>query len=75
MYGHVAMAVTGKVQMRIGEIGFSCLVNVDGNIGLFTDGRDPADVIKVTVSEQDLLDDPPVFTAKTHQLMALCAVL
>lgn len=68
---HVAMAVAGQIQMRIGEIDFSSFVNVDGDIRIFPNGRDPADVIKVPVGEKDLLDDPPIFAAQTHQLMPL----
>lgn len=59
--------------MRIGQIDFTRLVDIDRDVRFLPDRRNAADMIEVPVSQQDLFNDPPVFTAETHQIMPLCA--
>ena len=71
MYGHVAMAVAGQVQMRIAEIGFSGLMDIDRDIRFLPDCRNTADMIEMPVGKKNLLNNPPIFVAQLHQFMSL----
>lgn len=54
--------------MRIGQIDFTRLVDIDRDVRFLPDRRNAADMIEVSVSQQDLFNDPPVFTAETQPI-------
>ena len=63
VHGHIAMAITGQVQMRIGEIDFSGLMDIDRNIRFLPDRRNAADMIEMSMGQQNFLYDPAIITA------------
>ena len=71
MRGHIAMVIAGQVQMRIDEISFSGLMDIDRDIRFLPDRRNAANMIEMPVGKKNLLNDPPIFVAQMHQFMPL----